>query len=275
MKSIVTVALALAVTGCVTANNNNALTSAEKSEGWTLLFDGVNLPAESWMGVTDEWRNGEKFPERGWFVEDGCLTMRPVKGIAPDRTRFSLPPEVAKLGGGGDIVTRRKYSDFAFKFDFRLTKGANSGVKYFYNEGVNKNSCEEYQILENFHPDSDKGVGGNRKCASLYDIFPANADGVMKGPGEWNAGMVVARGNHVEHWLNGVKVLEYERGSRDFRNAVARSKYYAWQDGGVFWGEAKEGRIMLQDHSDSTVSFRNLKIKDLAKPEGSVPAKPL
>lgn len=176
MKSAVTVVFALAVTGCVTANSHNSLTDAEKSDGWTLLFDGKNLPVDLWMGVKDEWRKNGKFPERGWFVEDGCLTMRPIKGIAPDRTWFLLPPEVARLGGGGDIVTRRKYSDFAFKFEFRLTKGANSGVKYFYNEGVDKNSCEEYQILDNFHPDSEKGVGGNRKCASLYDILPANAD---------------------------------------------------------------------------------------------------
>ena len=244
----------------------NTLTDVEKAEGWTLLFDGNTLPSDHWMGAKDEWRKDEKFPDRGWFVEDGCLAMRPVKGVAHDRTWFDLPPEIAKLGGGGDLVTRCKYSDFVFKFDFRLTKGANSGVKYFYNEGVNKNSCEEYQILDNFHPDSDKGVDGNRKCASLYDILPANADKIMKDAGEWNAGMIVAKGNHVEHWLNGVKVLEYERGTKAFRDAVAKSKYIAWQDPEAFWGEAKEGRLMLQDHHDSTVAFRNLKVKDLAKP---------
>jgi len=241
----------------------NSLTAQEKAEGWKLLFDGKNLPADLWMGAKEEWLKDEKFPERGWFVKDGCLTMRPTRGIAQDRTWFPLPPEDAKLGGGGDIVTRRKYSDFAFKFDFRLTKGANSGVKYFFNEGQHKSSCEEYQVLENFHPDSDKGVGGNRKCASLYDILAANADGIAKGAGEWNSGMVVAKGNHVEHWLNGVKVLEYERGSKAFRDAVAKSKYLAWQDPGSFWGEAREGRLLLQDHTDSTVSFCNLKVKEL------------
>jgi len=241
----------------------NQLTAKEKAEGYKLLFDGKNLPADLWMGAKDEWKDGEKFPTRGWFVKDGCLTMRPVNGITPERTWFPLPPEDAKQGGGGDIVTRRKYSDFAFKFDFRLTKGANSGVKYFYNEGKHKSSCEEYQVLENFHPDSDKGVDGNRKCASLYDILPANADKIVKGAGEWNSGMIVAKGNHVEHWLNGVKVLEYERGSKAFRDAVAKSKYLAWQDPGEFWGEAKAGRLLLQDHSDSTVSFCNLKVKEL------------
>ena len=241
----------------------NTLTAAEKAEGYKLLFDGKSLPADLWMGAKDEWRAGEKFPSRGWFVKDGCLTMRPVSGITPERTWFPLPPEDAKQGGGGDIITRKKYSDFVFKFDFRLTKGANSGIKYFYNEGKHKSSCEEYQVLENFHPDSDKGVDGNRKCASLYDILPANADKVLKGAGEWNSGMVVAKGRHVEHWLNGIKVLEYERGSKAFRDAVAKSKYLAWQDPGEFWGEAKEGRLLIQDHSDSTVSYCNLKVKEL------------
>jgi len=271
--SYVTVSLAFVMAGCL-ANNatsdkiivSNTLADGEIEDGWELLFDGKNLPADIWMGAKAEWRKDGKFPERGWFVEDGCLTMRPTQYITAERTRLKLPPEVAKLGGGGDIVTRRKYSDFAFKFDFRLTKGANSGVKYFYNEGVNKDSCEEYQVLENFHPDADKGVGGNRKCAALYDIYPANADDVLKGAGEWNSGMIVAKGNHIEHWLNGIKVLEYERGTKAFRDAVAKSKYFALQDKGAFWGEAKEGRILIQDHTDSVVSFRNLKVKDFTRP---------
>ena len=241
----------------------NTLTADEKADGYKLLFDGKNLPADLWMGVKEEWSKDGKFPTRGWFVKDGCLTMRPVNGITPERTWFPLPPEDAKQGGGGDIVTRKKYSDFIFKFDFRLTKAANSGIKYFFNEGKHKSSCEEYQVLENFHPDSDKGVDGNRKCAALYDILPANADKIMKGAGEWNSGMIVAKGNHVEHWLNGVKVLEYERGSKAFRDAVAKSKYLAWQDEGEFWGEAKEGRLLIQDHHDSTVSYCNLKVKEL------------
>jgi sugar phosphate isomerase/epimerase len=244
--------------------NANTLTAAEKAEGWSLLFDGVKLPDDVWVGYKSEWLEKGLFPKRGWYVKDGCLTMRPVSGISPERTWFPLPPEDARQGGGGDIMTRKKYSDFIFKFDFRLTKGANSGIKYFFNEGMHKNSTEEYQVLENFHPDSDKGADGNRKCAALYDILPAKeAQKVLKGAGEWNSGMIVSKGNHVEHWLNGVKVLEYERGSKAFRAAVAKSKYHAWQDKGKFWGEEKQGRILIQDHSDSTVSYCNLKIKAL------------
>jgi len=240
----------------------NTLTAAEKAEGFELLFDGKNLPKDKWVGAKKDW-DFKTFPARGWFVKDGCLTMRPVRGIGPDRQWFPLPPEDQKLGGGGDIVTIKKYGDFCFKFDFRLTKGANSGVKYFYNEGQHKSSCEEYQVLENFHPDSDKGVDGNRRVASLYDIIPAHAEQFVKGVGEWNSGMIVAKGKTVEHWINGHKVLTYERGSKAFRDAVAKSKYLAWQDPGAFWGEAEKGRLLLQDHSDSTVSFCNLKVREL------------
>ena len=241
----------------------NALTAAEKAEGFELLFDGKNLPEDKWVGAKDEW-GFKRFPGRGWFVKDGCLTMRPVNGITPDRQWFSLPPEDQKLGGGGDIVTKKLYKDFVFKFDFRLTRAANSGVKYFYNEGVNQSSCEEYQILEPEHPDSDKGRDGNRRVASLYDIMPADgADAIVRPAGQWNSGMIVAKGKRVEHWLNGKLVLSYERGSKSFREGVAKSKYLAWQDEGKFWGEAEKGRLLLQDHSDSTVSFCNLKVREL------------
>ena len=239
----------------------NTLTDAEKADGWKLAWDGKTF--DGWLAV----KSGCKAPpEKGWVIKDGTLTMRPVNGIA-NGNWFPLPPEDQKLGGGGDIVTAKKYRDFAFKFDFRLTENANSGVKYFYDETLNKGTCEEYQVLENGHPDSDKGKDGNRKSASLYDIISAHADTVLKGPGEWNSGKIVSKGAHVEHWLNGVKVLEYDRGTPEFKALVKASKYADWgvdaagkpQD----WGEIPEGRILLQDHSDSTVSFCNLKVKEL------------
>ncbi len=239
----------------------NTLSAAEKADGWSLVWDGKTF--NGWLAVKSGCKEP---PKKGWYIKEGTLTMRPVRGIANGQW-FPLPPEDQKLGGGGDIVTAEKYRDFAFKFDFRLTENANSGVKYFYDETLNGGSCEEYQILENGHPDSDKGKDGNRKAASLYDIIPAHADKILKGAGEWNSGMIVSKGSHVEHWLNGVKVLEYERGTAQFKEAVNASKYAKWgkdaagnpQD----WGEIPEGRILLQDHSDSTVSFCNLKVKEL------------
>ena len=242
----------------------NALTAAEKQEGFELLFNGKDLPKDAFVGVKNAFTN---FPAKGWFVKDGCLTMRPVNGITEDGGWFPLPPEDQKLGGGGDIATVKKYRDFVFKFDFRLTRAANSGVKYFLDETQNGGSCEEYQILENGHPDSSKGRNGNRKSASLYDVFPANADPILKGIGEWNSGMIVAKGGKVEHWLNGKKVLEYDRASKAFADGVNASKYATWgkdKSGKAQpWGLVPEGRILLQDHSDSTVSFCNLKVKAL------------
>ena len=240
----------------------NILTQAEKADGWKLLWDGKSL--NGWVGV----KNGFKAPpSKGWVISNGTLTMLPMSGIDANVRWFSLPPEDRKLGGGGDIVTVKKYKDFAFKFDFRLTYAANSGVKYFYDETLNKASCEEYQILENSHPDSSKGKNGNRKAASLYDIFPSNADAILKGIGEWNSGMIISKGSKVEHYLNGVKVLEYDRQSEEFKKGVKESKYAQWgvdaKGNSQEWGMLPQGRILLQDHSDSTVSFCNLKIKEL------------
>ena len=243
----------------------NTLTAAEKAEGFELLFNGKDLPADKWVGVKESCTN---FPATGWFVKDGCLTMRPQHFIKDDGSWGDLPPEDMKLGGGGDIVTVKKYRDFVFKFDFRMTERANSGVKYFYNEGLDSGACEEYQILDKEHPDYCKGKDGNRQIAALYDLYPTPlAEKAVKPLGHWNSGMIVAKGSRVEHWLNGVKVLTYERGSTDFRAKVMGSKYAKWgkdADGNARpWGESPEGRLLLQDHTDSTVSFCNLKVKVL------------
>jgi hypothetical protein len=137
-------------------------------------------------------------------------------------------------------------------------------VKYLYDEKANKGTCEEYQVLDVGHPDYNKGRNGNRKVAALYDLIPAPlAETLVRPTGKWNSGMIVSKGSKVEHWLNGVKVLEYERGSKAFREAVDASKYKTWGTEGRRWGELAEGRILLQDHTDSYVSYCNLKIKEL------------
>lgn len=244
----------------------NTLSAEEKAEGFKLLFDGKKLPVENWVGVKSEW-NFKEFPRRGWYVKDGALSMRPMSMITNGKW-VPLPEEDRKLAGGGDIVTVKKYKDFIFKFDFRLTEAANSGVKYFYNEGLNNNSCPEYQVLDPAHPDfhcpNPGGVPNVHRIAALYDLIATPlADKAIKPLGQWNHGMIVSKGRKVEHYLNGVKVLEYERGSKAFRDAVKLSKYLDWQDKGQFWGEAETGRLLLQDHSDSVVSYCNLKIKEL------------
>ena len=236
----------------------NTLSAAEKAAGWQLLWDGKTL--DGWVGE----KNGCKTPpEKGWKIENGVLTVLPRKAIK-DGKWVDIPKEQAALGGGGDLVTAKDYRDFVLSVDFRLTKAANSGIKYFYNQKQFKGTCEEYQILDEAHPDSTKGRDGKcRRVASLYDMIPANAEPYVKPLGQWNTAKIVSKGNHVEHWLNGTKVLEYERGSEEFRAIVAQSKYVKEQKSGEHWGEAPTGRIKLQDHSDSTVSFRNIKIREL------------
>lgn len=225
----------------------NVLTEAEKEEGWELLFDGES---------TDKWRGvyKEMFPEKGWVVHNAALTVLESGG--------------AEAQHGGDIVTREEYADFELKLEAKLTEGANSGIKYYVTENEkekNEGSAFglEFQILDDAnHPDADKGMDGNRKIGSLYDMIPAK-DKVVKPVGEWNQVRLVSVDNNVEHWLNGKKVVEYERGGDYFRKMVARSKYSGEQYkayGGPF-GEAEKGHILLQDHGNR-VSFRNIKIKE-------------
>jgi hypothetical protein len=227
----------------VVSTVKNNLTPEEKSQGWKLLFDGIS--STGW-----ESARKEAFPKEGWTIEDGILTIQ--KSDGSEARTF------------GDIVTTEQYSAFDLAFDFKLTDGANSGVKYFVTlaEGNSGSAIGlEYQILDDaLHPDAKMGRDGNRTLASLYDLIKAEKQArFVRKPGEWNQGRVVVYPNNkVEHYLNGVKVLEYERGSQAYRDLVAISKYVVWNK----FGEAPSGRILLQDHGDQ-VSYKNIKIKTL------------
>jgi hypothetical protein len=220
----------------------NTLTTEEREAGWRLLWDGRT--SWGWRGA-----KSEEFPEEGWEIADGVLTVLESGG--------------AESRAGGDIVTVDPYSDFELELEFKITPGANSGIKYFVDTELNKGEGSaiglEYQILDDErHPDAEKGRDGTRKLASLYDLIPASEDKPVRPIGEWNRARIVSRGSHVEHWLNGEKVVEFERGSPEFRDLVARSKYKGWKD----FGELPEGPILLQDHGNR-VSFRNIKIREL------------
>ncbi|MGF7025573.1 MULTISPECIES: 3-keto-disaccharide hydrolase [Sphingobacterium] len=218
----------------------NDLADAEKKKGVKLLFDGKTN--KGWRSI-----HGDKFPERGWEVKDGQMTV--------------LKSDGGESTNGGDIVTKDKYAVFDLSFEFKLSPGANSGVKYFVTlKEKSKGSAIglEYQVLDDaLHPDAKLGRDGNRTLASLYDLITSNRDERARRPiGEWNRGrVVVTADNKVEHYLNGIKMLSYERGSKAFKDLVQISKYKDWEN----FGEAKEGFILLQDHGDR-VSFRSIKI---------------
>jgi hypothetical protein len=220
----------------------NKLTRNEIKSGWKLLFDGES---------TNLWRGAglDKFPEHGWEVNDGILT-------------------VLASGGGeskhfGDIVTIEKYSNFDLCVDIKITPGANSGIKYFVDTEINKGEGSaiglEYQILDDaLHHDAKRGNHeGSRTFASLYDLI--KAENKYPNPvGQWDHARIISKDNHVEHWFNGRKVLEYERKSQVYRKLVSESKYKVWPA----FGELDQGNILLQDHGNR-VSFRNIKIRKL------------
>ena len=221
----------------------NSLSEFELKSGWKLLFDGQS--SNGWKGAYKE-----SFPQKGWEIKDGIMKVLPSSG--------------GESTNGGDIVTIEKFSAFDLSFDFNLSQGANSGVKYFVTLSENNKGSAiglEYQLLDDtLHPDAKMGISGNRTLASLYDLIKAEkTTRFINPPGKWNTGrIVVYPNNHVEHYLNGIKVLEYERGSQAYRDLVAISKYKIWPN----FGEAKEGHILLQDHGNE-VSFRSIKIRKL------------
>ncbi len=229
----------------------NRLTDDEVRQGWKLLWDGQTT--SGWRGA-----RSDSFPATGWITGNGELTVQASGG--------------GESAAGGDIVTTEKYGNFILEVDFRITTGANSGIKYFVDTELNQGEGSaigcEFQILDdNNHPDAKLGVNGNRTLASLYDLIPANGQlfnpylpvvKYVNAVGRWNRARIVVNGNRVEHWLNGCKVVEYERATQQWKALVAYSKYRDWP----LFGEAEEGNILLQEHG-SEVSFRNIKILEL------------
>jgi sugar phosphate isomerase/epimerase len=224
---------------------DNTLTPQETGEGWKLLWDGK---------TTDGWRGAKiaTFPAHGWSVENGVLRVHKSSG--------------AESTNGGDIVTTRKYKNFILKVDFKITKGANSGIKYFVDPDLNKGEgsaigCEFQLLDDNHHPDAKLGVKGNRTLGSLYDLIPPDrSDKAYRfDENSFNTATVIVEGNRVQHYLNGVKLIEYVRNTQEFNALVAYSKYAGWPD----FGNAAQGHILLQDHGDE-VFFKNIKIKELS-----------
>ncbi len=231
-----------------TSSAINSLTTEEIAAGWQLLWDGKT--SEGWRST-----KSENFPEHGWTMKDGLLTVHDNKG--------------ENSSGGGDIITRKRYADFELKVDFKITPGANSGIKIFVQPNlapISKTGGKaaasmavgyEFQILDDAkHPDAKLGKNGNRTLGSLYDLIPA-PDGKKVSPvGEWNTARILSRGQHIEFWLNGQKTVEFDHGSEAFRTLVAGSKYHNIPG----FGGWVDGHILLQEHGDE-VSYRNVKIR--------------
>jgi hypothetical protein len=213
----------------------NQLTDAEKKDGWVLLFDGTT--ATSWRGYQKPDLQGLR-----WKVEDGCLALPPSDG--------------SDTKGSRDIVSKRLYGNFELSWEWRVAPGGNSGVKYLVTEDREAAIGHEYQIIDDDRH-ADAGKRDSRRTGSFYDVLAAPA-AKARPAGEFNQSRILVRGNHVEHWLNGEKILAYELSSDALRKAIADSKF---KDMAGF-DAAKRGHILLQDHGDA-VCFRTLKIREL------------
>lgn len=218
----------------------NALSEAERKDGWSLLFDGNS---------TDHWRGYKKegFPGQGWRIDDDAI-------------------QVQAGGGGGDIITKLPYTDFEFAFDWKVSEGANSGVMYRVAEtdGASYMTGPEYQVLDD--PNYPGETSPLTRSGALYGMVAAEGKALVP-TGEYNRGRILVVGNHVEHWLNGVRVCSYELHDAAWKEMIENSKFKAWPGFGMEPG----GHLCLQDHGND-VWFRNLKVRDLsARPAEAEP----
>lgn len=227
----------------------NSLTKRQVAEGWKLLWDGNSF--DGWIGAKTK-----ATPGKGWQIDDGVLSVLSAGGH--------------ESVNGGDIITTEEYTNFELEIDFRITEGANSGIKYFVDPDLLKGKGSaiglEFQILDDkTHPDAKMGTSGNRTIGSLYDLIkavnssePGRLGKRVNGIGSWNRARIVVEGGKVEHWLNNSKIVEFDRHSQMFRSLVQTSKYAKWPN----FGEWKSGPILLQDHGDK-VDFRSIKIREI------------
>ncbi len=229
--AVLAAAILLHAAPLAAADDANTLSDKERADGWKLLFDGKTTTG--WRGVKKD-----KAPD-GWAAVDGALV---------------------RVKGGGDVVTVDQFDNFELVFEWKVAEGANSGVFYRVNEDYGVIQSPEYQVLHNQkHQD---GRNPKTSAASNYALHAPKKD-LTKPPGQWNQGKIVANGNHIEHWLNGEKVVEYELASDEWTSLVKASKFKDM----AHYGECTKGHIALQDHGDH-VEYRNMKIRPLKSAKG-------
>lgn len=226
--------VALVLLGCAggadttSGQQPNTLTDAERAAGWRLLFDGRTL--EGWRGY------GRPDVPDGWAAAEGAIT---------------------RVGDGGDLITTDRFEDFELSLEWRIERGGNSGIFFRAAEGQRAiyHSAPEMQVLDDAN--NREGADPLTRAGANYGLHGA-PEGIVRPAGEWNVARILVRGSHVEHWLNGTKLLEYELGSPEWRELVRNSKFDAWPA----YGQAERGHIGLQDHGNR-VSFRSIKIREL------------
>jgi hypothetical protein len=223
----------------------NTLTSDEVAAGWRLLFDGRSLAG--WRGYR------RTSPPGSWRIENGSLLSRREPGVS-----------------SGDLMTIDQFDDFELLVDWKMTPGNNSGIIYRATEEHDQvwESGPEYQVLDNAgHLD---GLNPLASAGACYAVF-APAQSMARPIGAWNTARIVALGTHIEHWLNGVKVVEYDVDSDVWQSHVKTSKFFKTAYGQGNWGRAKRGHIALQDYGGA-IEFRNIKIRPRRPdPAGSAP----
>ncbi len=231
-----------------TGQEQNSLTAEEKEAGWTLLFDGRTF--NGWRGL-----GRERIPEGHWVIEEGAIKKVASKDVP--RQGDGQPLE------GGDLMTIETFENFELYLEWKISPGGNSGIKYNVSEQMSISFPPryaalgfEYQVLDDEnHPDAK--IGANRTAAALYDLIEPRGK-KLKPVGEYNTARIIFHGNHGEHWLNGVKVLEYELGTPEMNARIVSSKYKTIPD----FAARRTAHIVLQDHGDA-VWYRNIKIREI------------
>ena len=235
-------------TGAATAAPNQ-LTNAERAAGWALLFDGTSL--RGWRGL-----GASGVPAAHWVVDNGAIVK--ISG-----GKVPVQADGQPLAGG-DLMSEGTYRDFELSWEWKVTPGANSGIKYNVSEALST-ALEplhaakgfEYQML-----DDDRHVDGKlptHRAGALYDLVAPNANKRLHAVGEWNSSRIVLSGNHGEHWLNGAQVVSYDLGTALMDSALTASKYHGWP----WFADRRTGHIVLQDHGDE-VHFRSIKLRALS-----------
>lgn len=239
--------LAVACAGHEDEPRSPANEESHTEMGWRPLFDGSSF--DGWRGL-----GRDSIPTAHWVIESG--TIRKIASGEVPTAPDGQPLE------GGDIMTVETFTDFELSLEWKVSPGANSGIKYNVSESMSTAAPPrhaalgfEYQILDDeLHPDAANGP--TRQAAALYDMLAPGTGKALRPVGEFNEARIVFAGGHGEHWLNGEKVLEYDVGTERFDSLLAASKYATIED----FAELRAGHIVLQDHGDD-VWFKNIKIR--------------